>query len=311
MTSQSRSCGRLSFTERTLRLVEVFGYACGDLFAHEHGEPSSSRFLLANGTCKSVGPFNRQRLPVPSCQPSSGDGAQPLLEDCPARSQPTAARSKQRRFLPQRLFTARGIRSALELDKTDVAILRAVQEDARRSLRDIAKKVGVSVPTVSARLATLEQLGVVKAYRAVLDPERLNERSVTLVLKASLQAAEQVAADLAKLEWVRRVMTARSGWIVVDATVTNREDVDTLLDSVGGIPNVVDCEHYIGVKTVKDEPRALVTDTLTASLICFQCKGPIKGEPIKIKMDERDHYLCCHSCERLYIERYQKMRAGA
>ncbi len=199
----------------------------------------------------------------------------------------------------------------MDLDKTDVAILRAVQGDARLSLRDIAKKVGVSVPTVSARLATLEHLGVVKAYRAVLDPERLNERSVTLVVKANLQAADQVAADLAKLESIRRVTTARSGWIVVDATVTNREAVDTLLDAVGGIPNVVDCEHYIGVQTVKDEPRALVTDTLTANLICFQCKGPITGEPIKIRMDERDHYLCCPSCERLYVEKYNKMRAGA
>ena len=199
----------------------------------------------------------------------------------------------------------------MDLDKTDVAILRAVQDDARLSLRDIAKRVGVSVPTVSARLATLEHLGVVKAYRAVLDPERLNERSVTLVMKANLQAVDQVAADLTKLESVRRVTTARSGWIVVDATVTNREDVDTLLDAVGGIPNVVDCEHYIGVQTVKDEPRALVTDTLTANLICFQCKGPITGEPIKIRMDERDHYLCCPSCERLYVEKYNKMRAGA
>ena len=215
------------------------------------------------------------------------------------------------RLSAQLLSTAGGCRSSVELDATDIGILRALQEDARRSLRDIAKRIGVSVPTVSSRLATLEQLGVVKAYRAVLDPERLNERSVTLIVKSNLQTADQVATDLSRLERIRRVTTARSGWIVAEATVTNREDVDVLLDAVGAIPNIVDCEHYVGVRTLKEEPRAIVTDTLSASLICFQCKGPIAGEPIKIRMDERDHYLCCHSCERLYIEKYKKMKAGA
>ena len=169
----------------------------------------------------------------------------------------------------------------------------------------------MSVPTVSSRLATLEQLGVVKGYRAILDPERLNERSVTLVVKSNLPAADQVASDLAKLEWVRKVTTARRGWVLAEVTVMNREDVDALLDAVGGIPNVVDYEHYVGVRTVKDEPRAIVADTLSARLICFQCKGPILGEPIKIRMDARDHYLCCHSCEGLYIEKYEKIKAGA
>jgi len=199
----------------------------------------------------------------------------------------------------------------LELDKTDIAILRCIQEDARRSLREISKRVGVSVPTVSSRLATLEQLGVVKAYRAVLDPERLNERVVTLIVKAHLKSKERVATELAKLERVRRVTTAHSGWIVVDATIGDREEIDTLLDAVDAIPDVVDYEHYVGVKMVKDEPRALVTDTLSANLICFQCKGPIQGDPIRIRMDGRDHYLCCPSCKTLYVKKYEKMRARA
>lgn len=203
------------------------------------------------------------------------------------------------------------IARAMELDKTDVGILRTLQEDARVSLRDIAKKIGVSVPTVSARLATLEQLGIVKGYKAVLDPERLNESCVTLVIKTKPAAADQVAKELAKHERVRRIAMAHIGWIIADATVVNREDIDSLLEIVGSLPDVVDCQHYLSVRTVKEEPRALVTDTLTANLICFQCKGSIKGEPIKLRMDERDHYLCCHSCEHLYVEKYKKLKAGA
>ncbi len=203
------------------------------------------------------------------------------------------------------------MQDSLDLDQTDVAILRCLQEDSRASLRTIAKQVGVSVPTVSARVATLEQLGIIRGYNALLDPERLNETSVVVLVKTKLQAADEVAKVLAKYEWARRVSLARSGWVLVDATVRNREEVDTVLESVASLPDVVDCEHYLAVHTIKEAPRALVTDTLTTTLICFQCKGPIKGEPIKVHMDGRDHYLCCNSCERLYVEKYKKLKAGA
>ncbi len=198
----------------------------------------------------------------------------------------------------------------LDLDRVDIAILRCLDEDSRSSLRDIAKRIGVSVPTVSARLGTLEQLGIIKGYRAVLDPERLNETSVSLLIKARLQGAEGVATELAKHAWARRVTLAHSGWIIVDATVVNRRDVDTILESISQLPDVLDITHRVAVRTIRDEPRALIADALTTNLICFQCKGPILGDPIKIRMDGRDHYLCCHSCERLYVERYARLKAG-
>ena len=199
----------------------------------------------------------------------------------------------------------------MDLDRTDVAILRVLQQDCRASLRTIASKIGVSVPTVSARLATLEQLGIVDGYRAVLNPERLHETSVTLRVKTQLQATDDVAKALAKHEWARRVRTTRNGWVFIDATVVDRGDIDSILEDVGSLPAVLDCEHFDGLKTVKDAPSARITDSLSTTLICFECKGPIKGEPIKLRMDERDHYLCCHSCEKLYVEKYKKLRAGA
>jgi hypothetical protein len=70
----------------------------------------------------------------------------------------------------------------------------------------------------------------------------------------------------------------------------------------------VDCQHYVALRTVKEEPRAIVTDRLSTTLICIQCRKPIEGESIKLRMDERDHHLCCSSCEPLYLEKYKKMK---
>ncbi|MFM9125403.1 MAG: Lrp/AsnC family transcriptional regulator, partial [Actinomycetota bacterium] len=45
----------------------------------------------------------------------------------------------------------------IPLDATDEAILRALQEDGRRSYRSVARDVGVSEGTVRARVRKLEQ----------------------------------------------------------------------------------------------------------------------------------------------------------
>lgn len=50
------------------------------------------------------------------------------------------------------------------LDELDRAILACLQADARQSYRVIAPQVGTSVPTVSARIRRMEELGVIAGY---------------------------------------------------------------------------------------------------------------------------------------------------
>ncbi|WP_396658624.1 Lrp/AsnC family transcriptional regulator [Microbacterium sp.] len=56
-------------------------------------------------------------------------------------------------------------------DPVDLAIVRAVSRDARATLADISRAVGLSVSAVQARLRRLESSGVIAGYRALLDPE--------------------------------------------------------------------------------------------------------------------------------------------
>ena len=63
----------------------------------------------------------------------------------------------------------------MKLDNTDVKILQALQEDARLSFRALARRIGVSVPTISARVSTLLQLGIITGFHASIDPGRLKQ----------------------------------------------------------------------------------------------------------------------------------------
>ncbi len=199
----------------------------------------------------------------------------------------------------------------MDLDDTDVHILKGIQDDARVSYRTLAKKIGVSVPTISARVSTLQELGIIRGYRTDIDPQRLDEEQVLVVVKCTPAAKSEIASALAEFEEVRWVGTAREPKVIALATVTSEGRIEPLLDQVSQVPEVLDYECLDIASVVKDVSAAIITEGLSTTLICFQCKDPIHGEPVKVKMDRRDHYFCCHSCERLYIERYQRIKEKA
>src|SRR5262249_9370470 len=59
------------------------------------------------------------------------------------------------------------------MDETDVKILRKLLSDARVSCRRIADEIGISPPTVLARVKKLENDSVIKFYSDGLDHEKL------------------------------------------------------------------------------------------------------------------------------------------
>jgi Lrp/AsnC family transcriptional regulator, leucine-responsive regulatory protein len=59
------------------------------------------------------------------------------------------------------------------LDDTNLALLDQLQSDARLSLAELGRRVGLSSPAVAERLQRLERDGVIRGYRAELDPAAL------------------------------------------------------------------------------------------------------------------------------------------
>jgi Lrp/AsnC family transcriptional regulator, leucine-responsive regulatory protein len=59
------------------------------------------------------------------------------------------------------------------LDATNRCLLAELQGDARLSLAELGRRVGLSAPAVGERLGRLEAAGVVLGYRAELDPRAL------------------------------------------------------------------------------------------------------------------------------------------
>lgn len=59
------------------------------------------------------------------------------------------------------------------VDATDAKILRALAADARVTMAELARKTGLSAPSVTERVRRLEEAGIVTGYIAQIDPSAL------------------------------------------------------------------------------------------------------------------------------------------
>lgn len=92
------------------------------------------------------------------------------------------------------------------LDEIDRQILSILQADGRITNADLARKVGLSPPSVLQRVRKLEDAGVISRYVAILDPATLG-LTLTVVVFVSLslhqdQPIERFVDEATKLDEV-------------------------------------------------------------------------------------------------------------
>lgn len=69
-----------------------------------------------------------------------------------------------------------------DVDPVDQAILERLVDNARISVADLARAVGLSAPSVSERLKRLEEAGVIQSYEARINPAALG-RPLAILLR--------------------------------------------------------------------------------------------------------------------------------
>jgi Lrp/AsnC family transcriptional regulator, leucine-responsive regulatory protein len=88
--------------------------------------------------------------------------------------------------------TEQTTKAELVLDKTDIAILRLLQQNARMTVKEIADKVHLSTTPVHERIKWLEQSGVIKQYAALIDQAKV-KKGLMVICYVSLKAHSKTA----------------------------------------------------------------------------------------------------------------------
>ena len=60
-----------------------------------------------------------------------------------------------------------------ELDDVDIGIVTSLQQDGRKSFRQISRELNISTPTVQARYQRLVNIGLIKSISPVIDSTNL------------------------------------------------------------------------------------------------------------------------------------------
>jgi DNA-binding Lrp family transcriptional regulator len=65
---------------------------------------------------------------------------------------------------------------SVDLDNMDIAILKSLMEDGRKSFRAISREIKVSTPTVKSRYERLVNMGLFKSVKPEIDLSKVNRR---------------------------------------------------------------------------------------------------------------------------------------
>lgn len=136
----------------------------------------------------------------------------------------------------------------MELDKLDVAILRALVADGRATLQDVSERVGLQRPSVHARVKRLEQEGVIEGYHARVSPDAVGAGLLAMVfLRVShgkgqdcMQACGKVADALRKIPEVVEFHTlAGEEDAIAKVRVRDVRDLErVVMKQISGLPGV-------------------------------------------------------------------------
>ncbi|HET6403674.1 MAG TPA: AsnC family transcriptional regulator [Candidatus Thermoplasmatota archaeon] len=198
----------------------------------------------------------------------------------------------------------------MRLDELDLRIVALLQEDARLSFREIAERTGSTTPTVSARVKALEDIGLLRGYRAQLDHSVLGGTSYVVTLTLQPQAARAALEAVKAMPGVHSVHLLSGGRVV--AHVHLRPPALTLarLDqTVAQLPGLI---TYDASEVIEGHEHASAESLPeTVEVPCHQCKGPIHGDPVKGKFGERTHVFCCRQCLGSFRERFEAAQEAA
>ena len=143
------------------------------------------------------------------------------------------------------------------IDELDRKIVRALNANARRSFREIAKEVGTSAPSVIHAVKRLESAGVIRGYVPVVDPEYFGiGLSAIIAVRISKGKLLETQRRIAQDPHVAAVYDVTGDWdSFIVGRFSGREDLNGFIKGLLAIPHVDRTVTHIVLNVVKEEPR--------------------------------------------------------
>ena len=142
------------------------------------------------------------------------------------------------------------------MDEIDQTLLSALAANARTSVSDLARQLGLARTTIQARIERLERQGHIAGYTLRPGPASAQGRiRATALLQVEPRATPQVLSRLGAMPAVTRVHTSSGRFdMIVEITAPDTANLDAQLDQIGSITGIVRSESLIQLTTKIDRP---------------------------------------------------------
>ncbi|MGD8537055.1 MAG: Lrp/AsnC family transcriptional regulator [Candidatus Aminicenantes bacterium] len=146
------------------------------------------------------------------------------------------------------------------MEELELKIIRVLNQNSRKSFREVAKEIGTSAPVVINKIKKLEELGAIKGYIPVLDPEYFGFTVMAVIaLRIShgklIEAQEKIAED----PRVLAIYDVTGEWdSIVIAHFKGREDLNKFIKTILAQKYVDRTVTHFVLNVVKDERRLIL-----------------------------------------------------
>ena len=146
-----------------------------------------------------------------------------------------------------------------QLDAIDRKILAELQADGSITNVELARRVGISAPPCLRRVKALEELGMIRGYRALLDSRQLGF-GVSCFAMVQLKSTTKAEIDSFEAR-IRAWDAVRESWtlsgdidLMLKCVFPNLEAFQTFVSELTGLPNIASVRTALALSKVKDEP---------------------------------------------------------
>lgn len=150
------------------------------------------------------------------------------------------------------------------LDKTDLHILRLMQDNARISNADMARELGMAPSGVLERVKKLEQKGVIKQYVAQINPEALHQKMLAFIFMKAADGpgCNDTARQLAEIAEVQEVhhIAGEDCYLVKVRTYDSSTLMHLMRSKFSKIPNLLSTRTTIVLETVKEQQQLVIPE---------------------------------------------------
>ena len=145
------------------------------------------------------------------------------------------------------------------MDELDYKILEKLNEDARKSYREMARELKVSLTTISNRIKKMEDEKVIERYIPLINPEKIGyDLTAVINVKISHGKLIEVQEKISKDKHVSGVYDITGDWdSLIIAHFKDRRDLNGFIKGVLAMENVEKTNTQLVLNIVKNEKRVM------------------------------------------------------